>query len=177
MRRALPVFGVILAGASTCLPPLARAQAWTLEAGAVARGEYNDNYFLTPINPQSAFTTSVTPFATAARRTETSDIAAVAAIGGNWVSGPSTSADYVSGLAGLNGSLRDARSTWTGNLSFVRSATLQSEAQPTAAIVLGLAYTNATSASGTYSYALTERWALGASASAYDNRYDAVAGN
>ncbi len=143
----------------------------------MARGEYNDNYFFTPTNPQSAFTTSITPFATAARRTETSDIAAVAAVGGNWVSGSSTSTDYVSGLAALNGSWRDARSIWTADVSFVRSATLQSEAQPTGTTVLGLAYTNATLATGTYSYALTERWSVGAKASVYDNRYDAAVEN
>ena len=39
-----------------------------------------------------------------------------------------------------------------------------------------LAFTNSASVAGTYSYALTERWSLGAGIGAYDNRYDSVAG-
>jgi len=177
MRSPIAVAGFLLGCASAWLPAQAGAQAWTLEAGAVARGEYSDNYFFATVNPQSAFTTSITPFATAVRRTETSDIAAVVAVGGNWVSGSAISADYVSGVAALNTSRRDARSTWTGNVSFIRSATLQSEAQPTGGVALALAYTNATLATGAYSYALTERWLVGATASVYDNRYDGVAQN
>jgi len=92
------------------------------------------------------------------------------------VSGLSPSITYASGLFGLNGSLHDARSTWTGNISYSRSATLQTESQATST-QLGLAYTNAANVNGTYSYVLTERWTVGATASAYDNRYDAVADN
>ncbi len=165
--------GMLVAGLAVAAPSLSSAQAWSLQGGVVARGEYSDNYFLTSDNPQSAFTTSVTPFVTAARRTETSDVAALLAVGGNWVSGLSPTTDYVSGRFGLDGSLREDRSTWTGDLAFVRSATLQAESQTTSA-VLGLAYTNATSVNGTYTYALTERWSLGAAASAYSNRYEGV---
>ena len=39
---------------------------------------------------------------------------------------------------------------------------------------LGLAYTNAAGVNGTYTYALTERWSVGAVASAYSNRYEGV---
>ena len=163
----------LLAGLATAAPSLALAQSWLLDGGVVARGEYNDNYFLTSENAQSAFTASVTPFVTVARRTESSSVAGIAAVGGNWVSGASSNTDYVSGLFGLDGSLREARSTWAGNLSFVRSATLQTEAQD-GGVVLGLAYTNAASAGGSYTYALTERWSLGATVSGYDNRYDSV---
>lgn len=146
-----------------------------MQTGATARVEYNDNYFLTSTNTQSAFTGSLTPFVTAARRTETSDVTALAAIGGNEVWGISPHVDYVSGRFGLDGSARDADSTWTGGASFVRSASLQYQsAQAGTPLALGLAFTDAASASGAYTYALTERWSLGATAGAYSNRYDGV---
>ena len=79
----------------------------------------------------------------------------------------------MSGRFGLNGSLREARSTWSGNASFVRSASLQNETGQTGTTLV-LAFTNAASVTGTYTYALTERWSLGATVGAYSNRYDGV---
>ena len=70
------------------VPSVAAAQAWSVQSGVAARGEYNDNYFLTPTNQQSAFTASVSPFVTAARRTETTDVTALLAVGLNRVWGP-----------------------------------------------------------------------------------------
>ena len=67
------------------VPSLAKAQAWSVQSGVAARVEYNDNYFFTANNAQSAFTASVTPFVTAARRTETSDVTALLAVGANKV--------------------------------------------------------------------------------------------
>ena len=87
--------------------------------------------------------------------------------------GVSPNVDYLSGRFGLDGSLREARSTWTGNASFVRSASLQNEAAE-AGTPLVLAFTNAATVSGAYTYALTERWSLGATIGAYSNRYDGV---
>ncbi len=169
------VFGAFFAHLAAVVPSLAFAQAWSVQSGVIVRGEYDSNYFFAPDNAQSAFTTSLTPFVTAARRTEASDVAALIAVGGNLVSGLSSATDYLSGRLALDGTLREARSTWTGNVAFSRSAMLQTEAQ-NAGAVLGLAYTNAAGANGTYTYALTERWSLGAFASAYSNRYEGVSG-
>ena len=142
--------------------------------GATARLEFNDNYFFVPVDTQSAFTASVTPFFTAARRTETSEVTALVAVGANDVWGVSPGVDpYLSGRFELGGSLRDARSTWTGNASFSRSANLQ-DSSPQTGAPLVLAYTNAALVKGMYTYALTERWSLGPTIGAYSNRYDAV---
>ncbi len=132
-----------VATAATAVASLASAQEWSVQSGATARIEYNDNYFFTssatqssisgsstPVGTQSAFTGTITPFITAARRTETSDVTALIAIGANKVWGLSPTVDYLSGNFGLIGSLREARSTWTGNASFVRSASLQNETEP-----------------------------------------------
>jgi hypothetical protein len=163
-----------VAAAATTVPSLAAAQEWSVQSGATARAEYSDNYFFTPIDKQSAFTGTVTPFVTAARRTETTDVTALVAIGANKVWGVSSATDYLSSRFGLDGSAREARSTWTGSASFVRSATLQSELVQTGAVLLGLAYTNAATVKGANTYALTERWSLGTTAGAYSNRYDSV---
>ncbi len=170
-RRLVAVF---VAAAATAAPPLVTAQEWLVQSGATARTEYSDNYFFTSTDKQSGFTGTVTPFVTAARRTETSDVAALVSVGANKVWGVSPNVDYVSGRFGLDGSLRETRSTWTGNVSFERSASLQNQLTP-AGSFLALAYTNAASAKGAYTYALTERWSLGATAGAYGNRYSGVA--
>ena len=107
-------------GLAVIVPSVAAAQAWSIQSGATARGEFNDNYFFTSTNRQSAFTASVSPFVTAARRTETTDVTAVLAVGLNQVWGPSPTTDYVSGLLGLNGAVNDERSKWIGaSLSYV----------------------------------------------------------
>jgi hypothetical protein len=143
--------------------------------GATARLEYNDNYFFLPVDTQAAFTASVTPFFTATRRTETSEVTALVAVGANDVWGVSPSVDpYLSGRLELTGSLRDARSTWSGNASFVRSANLQNEPGQTGGAPLVLAFSNALLATGAYSYALTERWSVGPTLGAYSNRYEAI---
>lgn len=145
-----------------------------MNSGATARVEYNDNYFFVPVDVQSAFTGTITPFFAAARRTETSDITALVAVGVNDVWGVSPGVDpYLSGRLELGGSLRDARSTWTGNASFVRSANLQYDAGLTEAPLV-LALSNATFVSGAYRYALTERWSLGPTVGAYSNRYQPI---
>ncbi len=87
--------------------------------------------------------------------------------------GLSPNVDYVTGNFGLAGSLRDARSTWSGNASFVRSASLQNDTSVTGTTLV-LAYTNAATVTGNYTYALTERWSLGATVGAYSNTYDGV---
>jgi hypothetical protein len=175
-----------VAAAATAMAPLTAAQEWSVQSGAAGRVEYNDNYFFTssatqstipgsttPVAVQSATTGSITPFVTAARRTETSDVTALIAVGANKVWGLSSSVDYVSGRFGLDGSLREARSTWAGSASFVRSASLQNETDQTGTALV-LALTNAATATGTYTYALTERWSLGATAGAYSNTYSGV---
>ena len=167
-------FGVaFVATAATVVASLATAEEWSVQSGATARAEYNDNYFFTSVDPQSAFTGSITPFVTAARRTETSDVTALVAVGANKVWGVSPTIDYLSGSFALNGSLREARSTWTGSASFVRSANLQYENGQTGAPLV-LAFTNAASVTGAYTYALTEQWSLGTTVGAYSNRYDGV---
>ena len=75
----------------------------------------------------------------------------------------SETTDYLSGRFGLDGSLREARSTWTGNVSFSRAPTLQNDSTQTGTDLV-LAYTNAAAVNGAYTYALTERWSLGATA-------------
>ena len=152
----------------------ATAQEWVVDWGATARAEYSDNYFFTATDKQSATTGTVTPFVTAARRTETSEVASVVAVGYNKVWGPDV--DYGSGRAALNASLLAERSLWTGNASFVRSASLQNTASPTGT-VFALAFTNATSVNGGYSYAVTENWSAGATAGGYANTYSAVQGS
>ena len=170
---------VIVATVAAVVPSLASAQGWSVQSGATARAEYNDNYFFTAanqapgVNPQSAFTASITPFVTAALRTETSDVTALLAVGANRVWGPSPTTDYLSGRFVLDGSLREARATWSGNVSLSRAPSLQNVVGDTGTI-LALAYTNAATANGTYTYALTEQWSLGATAGAYGNRYDNV---
>lgn len=157
-------------------PSVAAAQAWLVQSGVAARGEFNDNYFLTSTDQQSAFTASVSPFVTAARRTETSDVSALLAVGLNRVWGPSPTTDYVSSRVGLNGALTDERSTWTGAISFVRAPVLQS-AQTQTGVTLVRADTDAAAVGGTYTYALTERWSVGATAGWYWNSYKAVEGD
>jgi hypothetical protein len=170
---------VVVATLAAVAPSLASAQGWSVQSGATARAEYNDNYFFTAVNqtpgvtPQSAFTASISPFVTAARRTETSDVTALLAVGANRVWGPSPTTDYLSGRFVLDGSLREARATWSGNVSFARAPSLQNVVGDTGTI-LALAYTNAATANGTYTYALTEQWSLGATVGAYGNRYDSV---
>lgn len=164
----------LVAGAGVALPWHATAQDWSVRSGGTARIVYNDNYFFTSTDTQSGLTGSITPFVTAARRTETSEVAAVVAIGANKVWGLSSNVDYLSGIFGLDGSVREARSTWTGSASFARSPNLQNESgRPGGPLVL--TFTNAASVAGAYSYALTERWSLGATVRGYDNRYDSVA--
>lgn len=157
------------------MPSIAAAQAWFVQSGAAARVEFNDNYFLTSTDPQSAFTASISPFVTAARRTETTDVTALLAVGLNQVWGPSPTTDYVSGRLGLTGSVRDERSTWTGDVSFLRAPLLQN-AQTQDGVALVRTYSNVASVNGSYSYALTERWSVGATAGWFDNTYDAVEG-
>jgi opacity protein-like surface antigen len=168
----------VVAVAAAGWPTLASAQTWSVQSGFTARGEYNDNYFFAPNNQQPAFTATATPFVTAARRTETSDVTALLAVGANkvWLWDPSETTDYLSGRLGLNGSLRDERSTWTGNISFSRAPTLQNQVTATGT-VLGLANTNAGAVNGGYTYALTERWSLGATAGGFGNRYESVLGS
>lgn len=164
----------LLAAAATAVATLATAQDWSVHSGATARLEYNDNYLFAPVDRQSALTATVTPFLTAARRTETSDVTALVAVGANDVWGLSPSVDpYLSGRFELGGSLRDERSKWSGNASFVRSASLQDQSGQSGAQLV-LAYTNTASVEGAYTYALTERWSLGTTIGAYSNRYEVV---
>ena len=101
-------FGVaFVTTAATAMASLATAEEWSVQSGATGRVEYNDNYFFTSVDPQSAFTGSITPFVTAARRTEASDVTAFIAVGANKVWGLSSNVDYVSGNVVLSGSLRD----------------------------------------------------------------------
>ena len=74
---------------------IAIAQAWSLQGGAVGRGSSTTTTISShPPIPQSGFTASITPFVTAARRTETSDVAALVAVGANKVWGLSSNVDY-----------------------------------------------------------------------------------
>ena len=100
-------------------------------------------------------------------------MAAVLAVGANKVWGLSENIDYLSGRLGLDGTLRDDRSTWTGNISFSRAPTLQNQLTQRGT-VLTLAYTDTASVNGSYTYQLTERWSLGARGGAFDNRYSSV---
>jgi hypothetical protein len=170
---AMRVGVALVAAAATAVASLATAQDWSVQSGAAARVEYNDNYFFTPVGTQSAFTGSITPFITAAHHTDASDVTALVAVGANQVWGLSPTVNYVSGNFTLNGSVHDAHSVWTGSASFVRSANLEN-ATGQAGTALVLAFTNAAAVGGTYTYAVTERWSLGATASAYNNTYDGV---
>lgn len=170
---------VVVATVATVVPSLVSAQDWSVQSGATARAEYNDNYFFTAanqtpgVNPQAAFTASISPFVTAARQTETSDVTALLAVGANKVWGPSPTTDYLSGRFALDGSLREARSAWSGNASFVRAPSLQNQVTETGTTLV-LAYTNTAAINGAYTYALTERWSLGATVGTYGNRYESV---
>lgn len=152
---------------------MAAAQQWQLQAGGALRGEYNDNYFFTSNDRDSAFVLSLTPFVTALRRTDTSEVAAVFALGANKVTGVSGAKDYVSGRAGVNASQFDDASTASGMLSISRTPSLQSESTPLG-VVRSLAFSDNATIDGNYSRALTERWSVGAAANAYANRYDSV---
>jgi hypothetical protein len=160
---------VVLSAASF----VAAAQPWSLRGGFAARAEYSDNYFFTSDNRQSALTGSLTPFVTAERHGETSDIAAIAAVGANKVWGVSPPTEYVSSRIGVDASLRDARSLWAGSASFVRTPSLQATLE--GGTVLGLAYTNATAAKGAYTYQFTDNVSIRGDIGGYSNRYTSVA--
>lgn len=166
------VVAVLTFSAGT-VSPLTMAQDWSVRSGVAARTEYTDNYFLTRDNEQSAWTASITPFATAARRTETSEVAALLAVGANKVWGQVPSTGYLSGRLALDGSISDERSKWYGTVSFVRTPSLQNVTN-SAQTTLALAYTNTAAIGGGYSRYITERWSLGANVSAYNNKYHAV---
>lgn len=163
----------LVAGIAVAMSPLVTAQEWSVQIGGAGRVEYTDNYFFAPADTQSAFTTSVTPFVTALRRTETSEIVALLGVGANLVSGSVPTTDYLSGRFALNGVQRDARSTWSGQVSVSRAPSLQSEIAP-AGVVFSRTYTDNATLSGGYDYKLSDTWSLGATGLAYANRYDAV---
>lgn len=179
--------GAVVATLGAIAVSSATAQEWTVLGGVAARTEYNDNYFFTgpnqsqpgnpalPVNPESAFTLSVIPFVAAARRTEVSEVTALLSVGGNKVWGLSPSEEYLSGSFFVNGSLREDRSTWEGNVFYTRSPSLQNVIRETE-VVLALAYTDAAVLRGSYNYALTDRWSIGATVGGYANRYDSVEG-
>jgi len=169
LRTAGALFAAALAG----WPTIAAAEAWVLQSGFSARTQFTDNYFLAPSGEESGFTASISPFVTAARRTETSEVAAALAVGVNKVWGLSENIDYVSGRLGLDGSLRDDRSTWVGSVAYSRAPTLQNQITQRGN-VLALAYTDTASANGSYSYELSERRSLGARAGAFNNQYSSV---
>jgi hypothetical protein len=100
-------------------------------------------------------------------------VAAVLAVGVNKVWGLSENIDYLSGRLGLNGTLRDDRSTWAGSIAYSRAPALQNQLTQRGN-VLALAYTDTASATGSYSYELSERWSLGVRAGAFDNQYSSV---
>lgn len=162
--------------AAASAPSICSGQDWSVSAGLATRGEYTDNYFYTGDDPQWAFTASILPFVTAERRTENSELAAILAVGGNRVWGPSPVTNYWSGRAAVVGALRESRSTWTGDAAFVRSPSLQNTITPSG-VFLALAYAETASLNGTWNYAVTERWSAGATAGGYNNRYDAVENN
>lgn len=156
------------------LSPFAAGQQWQLQAGGAARGEWNDNYFFTADNAESAFVLSLAPFLTATQKTDTSELAALFAVGANKVWGPSGAKDYVSGRLGVSGMQSDAVSSANGSLSISRAPALQNEVTP-AGIVQTLAFTDNAMANAVYSRALSERWSAGATVSAYANHYDKAA--
>ncbi len=167
------IAAIVTLAAAMAAPSIGIAQELGVRAGVAARSEYTDNYFYTGDDPQWAFTASIVPFVTAERRTETSEAAAILAVGGNRVWGPSPVTDYWSARLGLDGALRDAKTTWTGNVSYFRNPSLQNTITP-AGVFLALAYLDNAVANGAVTYQLTERWSIGATAGAYLNRYDAV---
>lgn len=166
----------LVAAAVAAMPALVTAQEWSMQIGGAARAEYTDNYFFASTDAQSAVVTSVTPFVTAVRRTEGSEVTALLAVGANLVSGSVPTSDYLSGRFALNASQRDARSTWSGQVSLMRAPSLQSEITP-AGVVFSLAYNDNATVSGAYRYTLSDAWSLGATVLAYGNRYDAVQAN
>jgi len=165
----------LVAATAAAVPSLATAQAWIIETGVTGGGEYNDNYFFTEGGEESAFTGTIAPFLSVARKTENSDVTGLFAVGGNKVWGLPDSSEYVSVRFGLNGSFREARTLWTGNASFLRSPTLQSVSRPTG-VILALVTTNTGAVTGSYDYTLTERWSVGATAGWTGNYYDSVDG-
>jgi hypothetical protein len=169
VRAAGALFGAALAG----WPALAAAETWFLQNGFSARTQYTDNYFFTSTGKESGFTASISPFVTAARRTETTDVAAVLAVGLNKVWGLSENIDYVSGRFGVDGTVRDDRSTWAGGIAYSRLPALQNLLTQRGN-VLTLAYTDTASANGSYSYQMSERWSLGVRAGAFNSQYSSV---
>jgi long-subunit fatty acid transport protein len=165
----------IVAVVVAAMPSLATAQEWLLRGGAAARSEYSDNYFFTTDNPDSAFVASISPFVTAARRTETSEVAALLTVGANKVWGTNPNLDYLSGRAAISGGLREERSAWRGDVGYSRAPSLQSSATPDG-IIFTLVYANAATANGAYTYQVDDRWTLEARAGGYDNRYTSVRG-
>jgi hypothetical protein len=168
---------VLLTFTSVIGSSLVTAQSWSAYSGVAARTEYSDNYFLAVDNEQSAFTGSIAPFLIATRRTETSDVAALIALGANKVWGEVSTSEYWSGRFALDGSLRDERSKRSGTVSFIRTPLFQTTADNVRTAKLALAYTNTAVISGTYSYDIAERWSLDTNAAVYDNKYTSVEGN
>ena len=60
-RTAVRAAVALVAGLAPMAPSMVCAQDWSLYGGVVMRGEYNDNYFLTAGDTQSAFTASSYP--------------------------------------------------------------------------------------------------------------------
>ncbi|MFO1204688.1 MAG: hypothetical protein U1E63_02935 [Burkholderiales bacterium] len=165
--------GGLLAASLAGWPALAAAETWLLQSGFSARTQFTDNYFFASTGQESGFTASISPFVTAARRTETTDVAAVLAVGLNKVWGLPENIDYVSGRFGVDGTMRDDRSTWAGNIGYSRAPTLQNLFTQRGN-VLALAYTDTASANGSYSYQMSERWSLGIRAGAFNSQYSSV---
>lgn len=177
--------GTVLAAAGALAASPAFGQEWSVYAGAAGRVEYNDNYrFVAPgetiagvpnaaVEKESATTLTLLPFVTASRRTEVSDVNALLAIGANKVWGISPTEEYLSGRFALDGTLREDRSTWTGQASYSRSSSLE-QAIREQDVVLTRTYTDAAQLQGSYSYQLTERWTIGTTIGGYANWYDSV---
>ena len=164
---------------ATLAPALAVAQEWQLVYGGASRAEYTDNYYYvapsstgaSSVGPESAFTLSLIPFVAAVRRTEVSEVKAIASIGANKAWG--VSEEYLSARVALEGLLREERSTWTGSISYDRTSELQ-DVISNQQVVLVRTYTDTVSLDGALTYRLTEQWVAGTGVSGEFNRYDSV---
>jgi hypothetical protein len=161
-----------LAAIAAAAPALAGAQEWGWKVGGTARAEYTDNYGLSAFNEQSATTLSVAPFVVGYRRTETSQINLLAGIGYNYVIGlDQGNGDYWSGRLLLDGSTVVERSNYGFNVGIVRDTTLRTETQQTGTVFGPDNIRTGITGGVNYGYQLTERWNVGAFASAFSNDY------
>jgi hypothetical protein len=151
----------------------AHAAEWAIERAATLRQSYTDNYFLAPTGRQSAWETSLSPSAQARRATESTVLAASAALTGTLVSGV-PDRDSWGASVGLDARHLTERSTYGLAAQFLRDSTFASELRATG-VVLARTQRDALSVAPSFERVLTERLSVSLDATASRSDYQDAA--